>query len=587
MARAHLFGTPVSPGIAIGRLHFLHMEPLPEKRRVSPEEAEGEKAALRAALDAVRSDLTQAADRVPDEMREYRDVIAAQIEMTRDPKIGESACRLIDREGVCAAWALHSVVSQMCELFRGLDDPYLRDRAQDVRVVGLRVLNRLAGSARQTDSGESVILAAQDISPADVMDLDMHAVRGIITLEGGVTSHTAILARGMHIPALVSVTNLTSAASEGDEVIIDGLSGNVLIAPDSKDTGDFSLRAGDYAAWQESARRTARWPADTRDALRVLVLANIERPKEAAELASFGADGIGLYRTEFAFLKDKLPDEEELVREYAAVIRDAPGSTVFRTLDCGADKLLRAQESIREPNPALGLRGIRFALRNQDLFRIQLRALLRAGREGEMSILLPMICTVEEVRETRRLIQEVAQELSLRGVPHAESVPLGVMIETPAAVLLTDALAVECDFFSIGTNDLIHYLMAIDRNNRHVAYLNEAMHPAVIRSLKRIIDSAHREGLSVSACGELSSDPFGVVLMLGMGIDALSVSPAFLPGIKHLIRKLDAQACTDLASQVLMSTDIPACKHMVNELLQKVLGHELTFLSSAVMGTAS
>ena len=232
----------------------------------------------------------------------------------------------------------------------------------------------------------------------------------------------------------------------------------------------------------------------------------------------------------------------------------------------------------------MGLRGIRFTLHHQDLFRAQLRALLRAGRLGKLSILLPMISTVEEVRSVRRLIQEVDQELTMRNVPHASRVPLGVMIETPAAVLITDVLARECDFFSIGSNDLIHYLMAIDRNNRHVAYLGDAMHPAVIRSLKRIIDSGHREGLSVSACGELSSDPFGVVLMLGMGIDSLSVSPSFLPGIKHLIRKLDAQACTELATQVLLSMDIPACKHMVNEMLQKVLGHELSFMTSAVMG---
>ena len=374
------------------------------------------------------------------------------------------------------------------------------------------------------------------------------------------------------------------AARDGDKVIIDGLGGNVLISPSEEDTLHYSRRATAYSAWQVAARNTAHWPADTTDALRVGVLANIERPHEARELSQVGADGIGLYRTEFAFLRETLPTEEELYAEYATVVQDAPGRAIIRTLDCGADKLTRAQQAFKEPNPALGLRGIRFTLHHQDLFRAQLRALLRAGRLGKLSILLPMISTVEEVRSVRRLIQEVDQELTMRNVPHASRVPLGVMIETPAAVLITDVLARECDFFSIGSNDLIHYLMAIDRNNRHVAYLGDAMHPAVIRSLKRIIDSGHREGLSVSACGELSSDPFGVVLMLGMGIDSLSVSPSFLPGIKHLIRKLDAQACTELATQVLLSMDIPACKHMVNEMLQKVLGHELSFMTSAVMG---
>lgn len=584
MARAHLYGTPVSPGIALGTIHFLHTEPVPDKRRIVPSEVEAEQQALRQALEAVREDLRQAMNKVPEDLQEYREIISAQVEMTQDPKLVDSTCQLIAREQVGAAWALNCVVTQLCEVFRNMDDPYLRDRAQDIRVVGMRILNRLSGATDAVQAGDNLILAAEDISPADIMDLDVHSIRGIVTREGGLTSHTAILARGMHIPALVCVTNLLVAARDGDKVIIDGLGGNVLISPSEEDTLHYSRRATAYSAWQVAARNTAHWPADTTDALRVGVLANIERPHEARELSQVGADGIGLYRTEFAFLRETLPTEEELYAEYATVVQDAPGRAIIRTLDCGADKLTRAQQAFKEPNPALGLRGIRFTLHHQDLFRAQLRALLRAGRLGKLSILLPMISTVEEVRSVRRLIQEVDQELTMRNVPHASRVPLGVMIETPAAVLITDVLARECDFFSIGSNDLIHYLMAIDRNNRHVAYLGDAMHPAVIRSLKRIIDSGHREGLSVSACGELSSDPFGVVLMLGMGIDSLSVSPSFLPGIKHLIRKLDAQACTELATQVLLSMDIPACKHMVNEMLQKVLGHELSFMTSAVMG---
>lgn len=589
MARAHLFGTPVSPGIAIGTIRFLHVEPVPEMRRILPSEVEAEKKRLLDAMESVREDLKTAMGKVPADMQEYREIIAAQVEMTRDPKLVNSTCQLVEKEHVGAAWALNNVVNQLVEVFRSIDDPYLKDRAQDVRVVGMRILNHLSGTTREEASpGANLILAAEDVSPADIMDLDVRSIRGIVTREGGITSHTAILARGMHIPALVCVTNLLVAAREGDTVIIDGLGGNVLISPNEEDMDEYSAREKSYTAWQSATRNTARWPADTRDALRVGVLANIEYAHEAAELAPVGADGIGLYRTEFAFLKDSLPSEEELYEEYATVVRHSPGLAVIRTLDLGADKLSKAQEAIREANPALGLRGIRFTLHNQDIFKSQLRALLRAavcdGTQKKLRLLLPMISMVEEVRSVKRLLQEVDQELSMRGIPHASTVPLGVMIETPAAVFITDQLARECDFFSIGTNDLIHYLMAIDRNNMRVAYLAEAMHPAVIRSLKRIIDTGHREGLSVSACGELSSDPFGVVLMLGMGIDALSVSPPFLPGIKHLIRKLDAQACTDLATQVLLSSDIQACKHLVNEMLQKVLGHELAFLTSTVMG---
>ncbi len=584
MARAHLFGTPVSPGIALGTIHFLHTEPEPEKRHILPSEVAEEQAALVRAVEAVTEDLDSALEKVPGDLSEYSEIIAAQKDMAADPKLMSSTRQLIDREKVNAAWALSRVVGQLCEVFSGMDDPYLRDRAQDVRVVGLRILAKLTGAARQECLRRDIVLAAETVSPADVMDLDAGRIRGIITREGGITSHTAILARGMHIPALVCVTNLMVAAREGDSVIIDGLAGNVLIAPDEQDTESYSRRADDYRDWQAAARDMAHWPADTTDALRVGLLANIERPAEAMELGALGADGIGLYRTEFAYFGDALPTEDELYDEYTRVVKHAPGRAVIRTLDCGADKLLKAQEALHEPNPALGLRGVRFTLRNQDIFRTQLRALLRAGRHGRLSILIPMVCNVEEVRAVRRLLQEVDQELSMHGVPHVSSVPLGIMVETPAAMMITDVLARECDFFSIGTNDLIHYTLAIDRSNRHVAYLNDAMHPAVLRSLKRIIDSGHRAGLSVSAGGELSAEPFGVVLMIGMGIDALSVSPSFLPGIKHLIRKLDAQACTELAGEVIMSTDIAACKHMVNEMLQKVLGHELAFMSFTVTG---
>ena len=320
------------------------------------------------------------------------------------------------------------------------------------------------------------------------------------------------------------------------------------------------------------------------DGVRVGVHANLERLEEMDELQASGAEGVGLYRTEFSFLREHLPSEEELYAEYSAVARKAaPAHVVFRTLDAGADKMLRAQEALREPNPALGLRGIRFCLRHQKIFRSQLRALMRAGVEGNISLLLPMISGLAEVQSVRRIMQELQQELQAAGLPHAADLPLGIMVETPAAVLIADALARECDFFSIGTNDLIHYLMAIDRNNLHVGYLNEALHPAVVRSLKRIIDSAHREGIGVSVCGELAADPYGLALLLGMGVDTLSASPRFVPGMKHMIRRLDAQTCMDMAHSVLMSTDVTASQRMLRERLQESLGSELAFHTTSIM----
>ena len=561
MARSLLFGTSVSPGIAIGVLRFAHNVQTVEMRRISPREVEGEQEQLRAAVTHVRAALQEAMTKVPEDLAEYREVIAAQIELARDPKLVGSALARIEKELVCAAWALDSTVEQLCSIFRNMDDPYLRDRAQDIRAVGLRLRECLAGSCAL---------------PA--------AAGAVITAEGGPTSHTAILSRGLHIPALVGVTGLLETGRPGERVIVDGLNGCLLLDPDADDLAAYEERLHEYQEWEARTRSESHWPAEMRDGVRVGVHANLERLEEMDELQASGAEGVGLYRTEFSFLREHLPSEEELYAEYSAVARKAaPAHVVFRTLDAGADKMLRAQEALREPNPALGLRGIRFCLRHQKIFRSQLRALMRAGVEGNVSLLLPMISGLAEVQSVRRIMQELQQELRAAGLPHAADLPLGIMVETPAAVLIADALARECDFFSIGTNDLIHYLMAIDRNNLHVGYLNEALHPAVVRSLKRIIDSAHREGIGVSVCGELAADPYGLALLLGMGVDTLSASPRFVPGMKHMIRRLDARTCMDMAHSVLMSTDVTASQRMLRERLQESLGAELAFHTTSIM----
>lgn len=584
MARATLFGTPVSPGIAIGLIRFTHQVRLTEERRISPDEIAAEQEKLRTAVACARASLRATMDNVPEDMAEYRDVIAAQMELARDPKLVDSACALVEKEGICAPWALERTVEDLCAIFRKLDDPYLRDRAQDIRAVGLRLRDGLAGSQTNRTNEQPGILAAEDLSPADVMELNLKGILGILTSEGGPTSHTAILSRGMHIPALVGVTGLLRSAHEGDSIIVDGLSGRVLLGPDDDDLAHYKARKAEFTAWEAHTLRTARWPAEMCDGVRVAVQANLESTDELSSLAESGADGVGLYRTEFAYLKGVLPSEEDLVREYTAVAATAaPARVVFRTLDCGADKMLRAQAALKEPNPALGLRGIRFCLRHQGIFRTQLRALLRAGLAGNTALLLPMISGLEEVQSVRRILQDLHQELQAQGLPHAYNLPLGVMVETPAAVLICDALARECDFFSIGTNDLIHYLMAIDRNNRHVGYLHEPLHPAVVLSLKRVIDAAHRESIGVSVCGELASDPYGLALLVGMGVDAVSAAPRFVPGMKHMIRRLNAETCMDLAHSVLMSTDVTASKRMVREKLHQSLGPELTFHTTSLL----
>ena len=586
MARAALFGTPIAPGIAIGAVHFLHSARMAtEKRHIAEAAVAGEQEALRRAALQVRHALEQARAGVPEGMDEYRDVIAAQMELARDPKLLDAAIRRVAHKKICAAWALSHTVDELCALFQGMDDPYLRDRAQDIRTVGLRLAECLAGRPSGGGGDVPCILAAEDISPADVMELKPGSVLGILTQEGGLTSHTAILSRGMHIPALTGVSDLLATAREGEEVILDGLSGCVLLGPDAADLARYTERRDAFGIFEARTSKTAHWPAETCDGVQVRVQANLENTQELDALARNGAEGVGLYRTEFAFFKkEQLPSEEDLYNEYAAVTTcAAPLQVVFRTLDTGADKMLRNQAVADEPNPALGLRGIRFCLRYQRIFRTQLRALLRAGALGNVAIMLPMISNLDEIITVRRILHDLEQELAARHIPHAERLPLGIMVETPAAVLESDILARECDFFSIGTNDLVHYIMAIDRGNRHVAYLHDPLRPAVLRAFKQVIDAGHREGIPVSVCGELVTDPGGLALLLGMGVDGISMAPQFLPGVKHMIRQLNARTCEDLAKTVLRHTDMAVSHRLILEMLRQSLGTGTPFYATNLM----
>lgn len=585
MAQAVFFGMPVSPGIGIGKTHFAHKVVQDDVRHIFSDAVSAEQKALRAAADQVHARLAAARRQVPGEISECGDVIAAQMDMVYDPKFLDAALARIAQQHICASWAIKLTVEELVTVFCGMDDPYLRDRAQDIRVLGLRLREQLSAVPGQgSDSQEAGVLLAEDLSPADIMELEMERVLGIVTTEGGPMTHTAIVSRGLHIPCLAGVTGLMEHAQEGATLIVDGLSGRVLLEPDAADLATYAVRRQEYAAWEFRTQQSARWPAETCDGVRVAVQANLDSHRELQTLPQNGADAVGLYRTEFAYFKNELPGEEELLAEYVTVAQSlAPRHVIFRTVDAGADKMLHAQETLHEANPALGLRGIRFCLRHPCLFRTQLRALMRAGVQGNVAIMLPMITTLEEVVQTRRILQELHQELTVQGLPHAAHPPLGVMIETPAAALICDVLARECDFLSIGTNDLVHYLLAIDRGNRHVASLNDPLHPAVIRTLKRIVDAAHREDIGVSVCGELASDPFVLALLLGMGVDAVSAAPCFLPGIKYCIRQLNAEECRELVDSVLGSTDVSVSRRVVREQLQQSLGPTLEFHTSSLV----
>lgn len=585
MARIILRGLPVSPGIAIAELILFRDAHSYEKRRIVADDVEAEIEALEHASAQVCACLQKTMRSIPENLTEYKDIISAQMELARDEKIIGGAKARIRHRMICASWALSETVAELCSLFQNMPDPYLRDRAQDIRLMGQSIGDFLGGGKDALISASNCILAAHDLSPADVMELKLDNIQGIVTVEGGVTSHTAILARGLKVPAVVGVPALFRAASTGDNAIIDGLSGLVLLDPDEDDLNFYRRRKSNYNSYESEVLGSAHLGARTLDGVSVRVCANLENPAELASLDKSGSEGIGLYRTEFAWLGDKLPDEESLVREYRTVLEHAaPMRVVFRTLDIGADKILPADESLYEPNPALGLRGIRFCLEKKEIFRTQLRALLRAAHKANAAIMLPMVSALWEVEEAASIIDDVAKELAAQNLPCAEKVPLGIMVETPAAVMISDVLAAKCDFLSIGTNDLLHYLMAIDRNNRHVAYLHEPLHPAFTRSLKKVIDAGHKAGKEVSVCGEIAADPFGVALLVGLGTDKLSAAPHFVPGIKHMLRHLDVSKCAPLAQKAINEVNTAKTRKLLAEALRQSLGDDLlyhnTFISS-------
>ncbi len=583
MARSQLFGTAVSPGIAIGKIVCTHQQAQVEERFIAPEEIEAEIEKLRMATKHVYEDLRASQQNMRGEMAEFSSMVQTHIMISKDPRLLDDAEEFVRTQRLCAPWALQKAIDALCAAFLDIDDPYLQERALDLRAVGLRLQCRLAGKEYVPLVGDSPrVHMAEDLSPVDTMDLPADRILALVMSEGGLTSHTAILARSLGIPAVVGVTGIVDIAAEGELVIVDALQGCVYIAPDEQELELYHQKRAEYVAWVENVRQNGHMAAETRDAVRVEVQANLERASEVDSIAHHGAEGIGLYRTEFAYLRGrKLPTEEQLYKEYSDVVKKlSPQRVIFRVLDVGADKMLDMQSSLKESNPALGLRGIRFCLRHQGLLRTQFRAFYRAALHGNMAIMLPMISCLEEVQTVKRILQEVRQDLKAQGIAHEENLPLGIMIEVPSAVLIADALARECDFFSIGTNDLVHYLLGIDRGNKHVAYLHQPLHPAVTRSLKRVIDCAHREGISVSVCGEMVTDPYCLAVLLGMGVDTVSATPQYIPAIKHFVRSLDAEQCHHMVQTVLRTLDTPACLRIVQECLAQSLSSDYSFYST-------
>jgi phosphotransferase system enzyme I (PtsI) len=552
-----LKGIPASGGVAIGKGFFLNrVLPRSVRSTVSRDQVDEEVAAFQRAVARSREQILLIRDGVTDPSSEHHQILSVHLALLEDSMLVEQTVRTIRENQFAADWAFNKVLQNLMETFHRIEDPYLRERGHDLRQIGHRVLENLAG--RPVDSvaaiRDPVIIVAHDLSPADTVQILKSPILGFATDVGSRTSHTAITARSLGIPAVVGVEGATEEYRFAETVIVDGEEGVVVFDPTEETVREYQGRRKAYAQRTRDLVKFARLPTVTRDGKALLLLANIEFPEEADVALRSGADGVGLYRTEFLFLNRKdIPSEEEHFETYRKVAEKFVRHPVtIRTLDLGGDKFASQLDLAEEMNPAMGLRAIRFCLKEKEIFKPQLRAILRASTYGKVRMMFPMISGVGELREAMAVVEEVRGELRRRRIPYDKEMPIGIMIEIPAAAIMADLLAREVGFFSIGTNDLIQYSLAIDRVNEHVSYLYEPLHPAILRLIRRVVEAGHDAGIPVSMCGEMAGEPIYSYALLGLGLDELSMNAAAIPRVKRILRKSVAYEAKEFAGSLLL-----------------------------------
>lgn len=569
-------GIGVSPGYAIGRVHLVDRRKLRiPRRRLEAGEIEAEVQRLMAAIDTSEEQIQSLRDKLERAGEEHYLILEAHQLMIRDEMLVDGTCQLIRNQQLNAEWALQKALRGIKRVFDNIEDEYFRERRSDVDFVGDRLTRNLMGEAQPSLStvkaGEIVV--GHDLAPSDTTFLMQANIAGFITELGGKTSHTAIIARSLELPAVVAVEGVMDRVAMGDTLIVDGSSGEVLINPSTAELERYRALADRYARARARLDRTGHGVTQTKDGVQVTVRGNIELPEETKVVLSHGAAGIGLYRTEFLFMNRRdLPDEDEQFECYRAVLEQtAPHPATIRTLDLGGDKLADAMRRGVGPNPVLGLRAVRLCLDDQALFKTQLRALLRASAFGQLRIMVPLISRIDEVRHVKGLMAECRAELVREGHDLAPQIDFGIMIEVPAAALLADHLAREVDFFSIGTNDLIQYTLAVDRQNQHVAHLYAPLHPAMLRLLSGIIRAAHAGDIEVTMCGEMAGEPLYLPVLLGMGLRVLSMNPTSVPVVRHLVSALSVPDCVRLFDALLALDNTNAIEAHTRRTLRTML----------------
>jgi phosphotransferase system enzyme I (PtsI) len=554
-----LMGLAASPGIAVGRCWLVDRRKVKTpKRRVSAEEVPEELARLERALETADRQLADVREKVERlEGNDHTAIIDMHRMMLKDEMLVGEAQRLVRDDNLNAEWAVKRAIRKIKGAFANDADEYFKERRADVDYVGERVIKNLMGEVVdvQEPPPEGSVVIAHDLSPADTaLLLHERKVAAIVTDAGTKTSHTAIVARSMEVPAVVGVGRASALADKGDWIVVDGVRGVVVLNPSPGERADYETARERWLQRENALRATRDLPTTTVDGVSVRLLGNIEFAEEVPSLVDHGGEGVGLYRTEFLFMgRTQMPDEREHYETYTKVLTAlAPRPVTIRTFDLGADKLPVGVRS-HDQNPALGLRALRYCLRHPDMFRAQLRGLLRASVHGNLKVMFPMVSGVLELRAAKRALLEAREELRREGV-ETRMPPIGIMVELPSAAIIADRLARECEFLSIGTNDLIQYTMAIDRQNKDVAYLYRPLHLAVLRMLKFVCDAGQDAGIPVSMCGEMAGEPIYALVLLGLGLDELSMNGPSIPLVKRVLRAASAADGRRLVERILELT---------------------------------
>ena len=570
-------GIAVSPGISIARALIIDSEDyrIPH-RSISSSQKTAEIQRARDAFKAATDELTEfQTDQEKIEQNKIKDIFAVHQRFLRDRSLRKKITDFIHSESVTAEYAVSTTMREIASHFTKVKDVYITERAADIYDIERRLLKYLLGSKREDIKHltEEVVIIARELSPTQTAGFNKKFVKGMATDAGGRTSHTAIVARSLGIPAVVALEDLTETTSGGDTVIIDGNRGIVIVNPDTETIRQYEAYSLEFTKLEHRLDAIREKPAVTRDDVKIALLGNIEFPDEAEMVLQKGGEGIGLYRTEFLYLnRSTEPTEADHYQAYAetiSVFKHRP--VIIRTVDLGADKYTQRKRFVPEPNPFLGLRSIRFCLQNLAMFKTQLRAILRASVLGEVKVMFPLITNVQELMQAKMILRDVMEDLDEESIAYNKDIPIGIMVETPSAALIASTLAGDVDFFSIGTNDLTQYTLAVDRGNELVSTLYSSVDPAVLRLIRTVIQDAHKAQIDVAICGEMASEPEYIMLIIGMGFRTLSLAHPMIPEIKQIIRSVTIEDCSKVARKILAMNSERQISSFLRNVTRKIL----------------